>query len=782
MELSKLCNSEFIVGTMGNTNINVMYKPLRIGFLIPEGDINALVQAATINSLLWGGINNPMIPIGADINQAKSLIEIFNVDTIFSIDDSIDLDKLYDKYSQIRYAQWIGHLNFLDEDWQVKGRKSYCLDILNIIDHIWNTRTHAWPSDKKSNYIKVSWDAEDTEARIFPLLFGAFPKPDSVFEQDFYEGLHSDKTHILPNFDIPSSIIEKKHLIQLTSYQLQTDIQERHTDSLYVGSGSSFEDVLHFWNLRAAGIPVLFCNYNNLKRWSSFIQAYLEKLQERLQRRPVNSKFGPDIIPVYYYGLKDSDIEVFRQSFNVNARFSSRNLKTPRSNRLSFPIKPVAPFLQERVVLANVERENSRYEVSCELPPLSFIDPNDQRARFQNFVAMFSPFTEFAYPLHTIRVPLLRGLLEDFGRDILFDPHNAVLQEEGIGLVTSSFRGSKNLHPISYDVLVERVLRYVGIKSELSQAGILAKTLVEQLGGLEGSRVLKIRGVRKLIKAYSVNDNFDKGAARCHINDSGDIERFESLYIKGAKATAELAFDTLLEKGLIRTGLDLQCAKCHLSNWLPVNRLDESWSCEYCGEKQPIATLLASSAGKWRFRKSGLLGKDNNQEGAIPVLLTLLQFERILEHHGFVYSTGIKLNGNNIDCEVNLCILQYIRHEQASWDFQSKLEIGIGECKDEGGSIDDNDAQKLKEVYRRLNTEDIRCYLIFSKAADNFSEKEILLFKTLRKEGIPLILFTNNELEPYYPYEKLQKASSRTLFANTLQEMSWISSSTYLSE
>jgi hypothetical protein len=766
---------------MGTTNINILYRPIRIGFLIPDGDIDGLVKAATINSLLWGGINNPMIPIGADTNQAKNLIEIFNVDTIFPINDSIDMDKLYDKYSPMRHAHLIGYANFLDVEWQVHGRKRYCLDIHNIIDHIWNTRTHSWPSDKKSHYIKVSWNVEDTEAKVFPILFGAFPEPKSVYEQDFFEGLHSDTIDILPNFDIPSSINDKKCLIQLTSYQLQTGFQERHNDSLYIGSGNSFEDLLGFWNLRAAGIPMLFYNYDNQKRWSRFIQAHLEKLHEKIQRRIVNREFEQATIPLYYYSIEDLNIEVFCQSHNVNAKFTRRNLKSPRRNHLRFPIKPIIPYLQERVVLANVERGNSRYEISCELPPLSFTDPNDQGARLQHFVAVFSPYTEFAYPLHTIRVPLLRGLLEDIGRDILFDPHNAVLQEEGIGLVTSSFRGSENLYPISYDVLVERVLRYVGIKSEPSQAGILAKTLVEQLGGLEGSRVLKIRGVRKLIKAYSVNDNFDKGAARCHINDSGDIERFKSLYIKGAKATAELAFDTLLEKGLIRTGLDLRCAKCHLSNWLSVNRLDESWSCEYCGEKQPIATLLASPAGKWRFRKSGLLGKDNNQEGAIPVLLTLLQLKRILEHPSFVYSAGLNLTGDNIDCEIDLCILQYVRHEQASWGLQSKLEIGIGECKDDGGSIDDNDAQKLKEVYRCLNTEDIRCYLIFSKAADNFSEQEILLFKTLKKDGIPLILFTNNELEPYEPYEKIRQNNTNFPIANTLKEMSWISDSTYLS-
>jgi hypothetical protein len=618
---------------MGNTNINILYRPIRIGFLIQEGDIDGLVKAATINSLLWGGIYNPMIPFGEDIDQVRNLIEMFNVDTIFPINDSIDIGKLYDKYSAICYRKEIGYSNFLDVEWQLHGKKRNYLDIHNIIDHIWNTRIHSWPSDKKSPYVKVSWMNEDTEAKIFPILFGDFPKPKSVYEQDFLDGLHSGTIDILPNQDIPLSINDKKYLIQLTSYQLQKGYQERHDHSLFIGSGSKFEDLLEFWNLRAAGIPMLFYNYDNQKRWSQFIQAYLEKIQEQIQRPTGIDNLVQTTISLYCYSIEDLNIEDFTQSHKVDAKFRKYNSNLSKRNSSGILIKPIVPYLQERVVLANVEKENSRYRISFELPHLSFLDQNDTSSRSQHFVAVFSTFTDFEYPLHTIRVPLLRGLLEDFGRDIFFEPFNATLQEEGIGLVISSFNASENLYPISYDDLAEKVLSNSGIKSKLSQAGILAKTLIEQLGGLEGSRVLKVRGVRKLIKSYSINDNFHKNIALSCINDSGDIERFKDLYIKGRKTSAELAFETLLEKGLIRAGLDLRCTKCKLSNWLPVNRLDESWSCEYCGEKQAIATFLSDSAGKWKFRRSGLLGKDNNQEGAIPVLLTLLQFKRILEYN-----------------------------------------------------------------------------------------------------------------------------------------------------
>ncbi len=760
---------------MGTTNIDIIYRPVRIAFLVPEGDIGTLVQAAKINSLLWGGMNNPVLSIGGDIEEVRRVIDVYNADTIFSLDDSIDLDVLYDKYSQKRHAQFIGGLNVLDGTWQLHGRESWCLDLINITDHIWNSRTHAWPADRKGNYVKVDWNVEDPESPLFAVLFGAFPKPNSIFEQAFTQGLHCDQVSI-DSDAVPSSIIEKRTLIELTTYKLQRRGQEARTQGVFVGSGSNFTDLQHYWNLRAAGIPLIFCNIDNLQRWRNFVEVYLETLQRRLQGGSTAGDFGRYRIPIFYWSVENAAIDALIDSLKIRGKTSKHNLRAR-----AILLEPVIPFLQERRTLANVEKERSGYEISCELPPLTFVDPDNRRVLLQRFVALFSATTEFAFPLHTIRLPAMRDLLEDFGRDILFDPHAAVLQGGSIGLITTSFSCSKRLFPISYAELMKKVLAHVKIKCEASQSGIVANTIIEQLGGLEGSRVLKIRGVRKLIKAFNANDNFDRGTALKYIRDAGGIDRFKSLYINGQPVTADLAFEMLIKKGLVRSGLDLCCVKCRLSNWIPLGRIMEAWTCEYCGETQPIATLLMGPAGKWKYRKSGLFAKDNNQEGAIPVLLTLLQVKRLLEYGGFVYSTAVKLSGTNgVDCEVDLCILQYNRHEQASSDIQSKMEIGIGECKDEGGIIDEKDVQNLTKVYHRLNSKDIRCYIIFSKAADNFTAEEILLFKSLKKDGIPLILFTNNELEPYEPYGDRKETTYHPLLGNTLQEMSWMSSTMYL--
>jgi hypothetical protein len=50
-----------IGGKMNTTRVYIKKRPVKIGFLIEEGNIDDLVKIAGINTLLWGGIYNPII-------------------------------------------------------------------------------------------------------------------------------------------------------------------------------------------------------------------------------------------------------------------------------------------------------------------------------------------------------------------------------------------------------------------------------------------------------------------------------------------------------------------------------------------------------------------------------------------------------------------------------------------------------------------------------------------------------------------------------------------------
>ena len=57
---------------MATTSLSVKYRPIKIGFLVRDGSIDDLVKAAGINTLLWGGIHNPIIPISATNKEFSS--------------------------------------------------------------------------------------------------------------------------------------------------------------------------------------------------------------------------------------------------------------------------------------------------------------------------------------------------------------------------------------------------------------------------------------------------------------------------------------------------------------------------------------------------------------------------------------------------------------------------------------------------------------------------------------------------------------------------------------
>ena len=165
----------------------------------------------------------------------------------------------------------------------------------------------------------------------------------------------------------------------------------------------------------------------------------------------------------------------------------------------------------------------------------------------------------------------------------------------------------------------------------------------------------------------------------------------------------------------------------------------------------------------WNFRKGGLFGKDNNQEGAIPVIISLLSFNRVLHRHDLIYSTSLNLQ-NSKRCEIDFCILQYGRGE--------KIELGIAECKSEGQKIDQRDIDNMKKVQDEVEKLKIDCYLIFAKTADKYEMEEIELFKALKEENRKLIILSNKELEPYHPYWDIaEKEQLPEIYASDMMGM-----------
>jgi hypothetical protein len=125
--------------------------------------------------------------------------------------------------------------------------------------------------------------------------------------------------------------------------------------------------------------------------------------------------------------------------------------------------------------------------------------------------------------------------------------------------------------------------------------------------------------------------------------------------------------------------------------WVSLDDVRTQTTCEHCGQDFKVTPQLRDR--DWRYRRSGLFGRDNYQEGEIPVALTLLQIQTSLHLHDMLCTTALEIEpaGAPVQkCESDFVIItqQHTNH---------KVQITIGECKNRG-EITEDDVAKLRMV------------------------------------------------------------------------------------
>jgi hypothetical protein len=134
-------------------------------------------------------------------------------------------------------------------------------------------------------------------------------------------------------------------------------------------------------------------------------------------------------------------------------------------------------------------------ELSEELFVVSVRTPHEEPGEWSTFWTPYEPRLNFWY-----------------GQKIFVSGRSARAEVEGIGTLTRTTSDSLNLYALKKVDLAKKLFELAGISADISHPGRIAMRLISQLGGIQGCRVLKIAGVRKLIREYSPLQEFDRTA------------------------------------------------------------------------------------------------------------------------------------------------------------------------------------------------------------------------------------------------------------------------------
>jgi hypothetical protein len=505
---------------------------------------------------------------------------------------------------------------------------------------------------------------------------------------------------------------------------------------IYLGSALSYDDVLTFWNLRATGMRLRFYDpsFDERLRWvrDSWLGPIIEQSQTgRLEDwagvwagteqglsnapdlgrfsayRVADRKFWETLKPIYHF------------HWNEERTLATLSLDPLPSYSFPFPQNPVG---REASPLQNI---------GVTIRPEGDLGPSSRRTFWLPGLPSLNMY--YSDHIHTMA------------------PFSVRVSQDYFTMCVSVAQDTEVVPALEKNELIAKVFESAAMKVEPSLPGIVASRMIAQMGGLVGCRVFRFPGVRNLIEKYSPLQSFTRAGAITCIRDLDESHksRLDRYLATGSKITAQQIFDGLLERRVFRPGLELSCPHCNLSFWVPLDSVQTDLECELCGNRFNCTPQLRDR--DWRFRRSGLFGKDDHQEGGIPVALTLNQLFGMISGLGdrriFCAAMKISSAGASVpDCETDLVLL--------SKDLHGHLEIVIGEAKSAGGEISDTDVSNLSAICEVFEVKGIRAFMVFSKTGQ-FTDDEVQRCKVAAgRFPNQVIMLSSRELEPpFFMYE-----------------------------
>ncbi|NEJ23956.1 hypothetical protein GR247_27920 [Rhizobium leguminosarum] len=751
---------------METARVDVVYRPLRIGFALISDDHASFRKAVKLCNAFWGGSYNPILPV--DRPEAAALVELFLPDFLVPFGDDPAISAFVARFPHLKNPLFSEEL-FVPASHGRDGEANL-LDIQNLIVRLRDTPD--WKRFLDDGVRVPRWAPNDPLADAFLAQFGDYPEPEEIGID--YGQIVSEVTGAL-NIDIPlggsvpSEILNHPRIAHLTKFGLAPHYTSEANwirPGLYVGNASNGADLVNFWNLRACGISLLFQDLVHGHRTVDLHSQYVDRLRVQLASQNEHDR-QPSI------WSRQEVREEAREAVKGGA-LSFIGMGTEIWNGLN--IRPQQMCFGEESSLGFLGGKPTVPRITFALKDKPF--SSDVWFHQQHLVASISLIGGRS-DNHTFVPPFIPELNEAASRAMNYEHRSLRLERDRVGLVISAADHDVDLGALSKSTLIEHIFDLGGFSAKPSSSGLITRQLITRMGGADGARAFKIPGVRKLLKTFGPNASFRRNEAlrligKTDSETGATFSDHRNLYIEprnyGTDLTAGMVFSHLVEKGLFRIGVDLKCPACALTSWMALDALHQQPTCPLCGNVFDATRQLVE--GDYAYRRSGVLGLEKNTQGAIPVVLLLQQLAvnlMDLPSNG-IFSASYDLVPKDPQsglptCETDFCVVTSARRS-------NKTSIIIGECKDAGGTIDQKDVDNLRRVAEALPANRFDAYILLAKLAP-FTDDEISLARALNTTSWMrrVIMLSARELEPYHLFDRTNAELDLELRGSSIEDL-----------
>ena len=606
---------------MASGTVTIRVRPLRVGFLVDPADRAGLYHAIELNTFLWGGSYNPIIPAYRRTPSKWKTHRIRHLplpsDIVGGYLTGFDPDLVVPVGVCANRTFQVGHRDIVKAEDLIGNLKDsasppYGIGIIDLLkDFIEKELKY-----KRNDDFQVSFPELPRAYRLFlASVFGVLPqKAQQIINKYFPEVSCVSKVHVtlkrLPEL-IKSKIFFPR---RLTSWELNNRFL--HGAQLFVCDARSTQDIIDYWNLRAAGfyvvpIPIQASETESMKELA---RDFIEKNYRPFKYNP---KMFHRTTVLRSRSLSEDVVKAFCQSLNIP---KTKHPAHPmylfqwwyprlwdawaRENAFGEGISFPYAYEEDR----RLSEDENRLELRSLNPKFELVHNYSGKPKFAN---------EFSFRFYGSKEPMAevfpegsRQLSSAIGRvgyrnwrfsrfGPVFLAHN---QNDLIFLTL----------PISEAVMTEW-LRERGWKVSLSVPGRIAKQMLKQLGGTYGISQLAHKGVIELLS------DLEKEAGMPRQAVMGKLKYV--VKSDGRFFDAEQLLEGLISANALRLGTKIQCPVCTRYNWYELNVLDYEIHCRFClSAFSP--PLKSPKEIQWTYRSHGPFATSIAQ-GAFTVLLTL---------------------------------------------------------------------------------------------------------------------------------------------------------------
>ena len=739
---------------MNNIRVDIRLRPIRFGFLVRPDDKKKVIDIFRINTCLWGGIFNPIIPFfkrvpswwerhGLLFENAKQIIngylDFFEPDFLVEAEEGLADGFGYDSERVLQLT------DILEKSRKDRWNK-FGLSIHDLYSKLYQEEFR-FELRHQHNMVHVE-PKESAFTGFVAANFGSFPTQEGLgyFEHNYKDIFNPD--HKLLDAAVLLELYQSRYFspVGVGCAKLQIDFHDRGELRLFILDARKSRDLIDFWNLRALHeriipIPV---------QWIEDLSPFCKKLILD-NCRPLHddhNKTMSRVTSMFSRSIPKNDKEEIARNYLHVDKMGANVLQMWYPPIWDKPSDKVS-----RTTRPTLVAEKKRIEIQ--------IDGNNPEIRFDTLLPEFA--NEYGNKYRVANVVKIRDWTHS-GQITTVFPCNyknpsipkfrydrGPLLPTTEGLITfPRYRDfSQELNLVDGTIAFNQWLNDNQISTSFSDAGRATQQIIETFKGPLGVGNIAHKGVIELLDEIS----------RRPVTKTAHYKEFENKVGSAIrnKNWKKIIFERLVERRVVELGLELRYCKCNRWSWYSITQLDYSLICSFCSKQFdfPITNPISGKYSRWAYRLMGPFALPDYAEGGYAAALGIRFFAGMIDsghRSAITWSSGQEMV-LPISKEIEVDFMLWYQRED-TWELNHPTEIVFGEAKSFGKeAFTPEDVNKMKLLAEAFPGST----LVFATMKDRLSQKEINRIRRLAQWGrgydkdrrqtrAPVIVLTGTEL------------------------------------